>query len=120
MPLQNFSVVAQRQLDDSVPVKADDGKERVVGYVKRRALDDYFSQRELTLKQRLSLVESNLDPIAATISRKYECGEWRPEDRYGSTVRRVEIEYDDLRSGPPLSDVRLIMEENAGFQRPFA
>jgi hypothetical protein len=119
MPLTNFSVQPFPEVDDCVVLKADDGKERVVAEIPRRFLDDYFPHRSLTSEKRRTLVLGNLDAIGSTMSRKYEAGEWRPEPRYGSTIRRIDFSMADLQGGPQLSDASLIVEEGARFQRPL-
>jgi hypothetical protein len=43
-----------------------------------------------TSDQRYALVASNRDAIASILQRKCERGEWHDEDRFGSTVKRVD------------------------------
>jgi hypothetical protein len=119
MPLCNYSVAPLAEVDDAITIKADDGKERAVTEIPREFLDDYFRQRSLTNEQRRKLVESNLEALAATITQKYDQGMWEAESRFGSTIRRVVITMSDLRAGPRLTDICLVVEERAGFQRSF-
>jgi len=116
MPLRSFAVAPRAEVDDAIAIKADDGKERIVAEIPRMLLDDYFHQRSLTGEQRQKLVESNIEAIATTITQKYEQGMWETENRFGSTVRRVVITMSDLRAGPRLTDISLVVEERAGFQ----
>src|ERR1039458_1327661 len=116
MPLHNFCIAPHAEVDDAITIKADDGKERVVTEIPRVFLDDYFSQRSLTNEQRRKLVESNIEAIATTITQKYEQGIWEAEHRFGSTIRRVDLTISDLRAGPRLTDICLVVEERAVFQ----
>lgn len=70
----------------------------------------------LTSTQRRRLIERNLETIGTILSLKYERGEWRPENRFGSTIRRIDFDANDLHSGERLSDACLYIEERAGFQ----
>jgi hypothetical protein len=116
MKLTNLNVQKEPEVDDAVLVKADFGADRVIASIPRVALDDYFPHRpHLTSVQRCALVESNRDAIASILQRKCERGEWHDENRFGSTVKRVDIDKADL-TVPRLTDARLTMEEKAGFK----
>jgi hypothetical protein len=116
MKLTNLTVQIEPEVDDAVLVKADFGAHRVIASIPRVALDDYFPHRpHLTSVQRYALAESNRDAIASILQRKCEHGEWHDENRFGSTVKRVDIDKADLMV-PRLTDARLTMEEKAGFK----
>ena len=116
MKLTNLIAQQEPEVDNAVLVKGDFGSHRVVASIPRVALDDYFPNRpHLTSAQRHALVESNRDAIASILQRKCERGEWHDEDRFGSTVKRVDIDKADLIV-PRLTDARLTMEEQAGFK----
>lgn len=123
MAIQDFRL-SQGQGDDSfVVVLADDGKTRIVSRIARNALDDYFERRELSHRQRIALVESNLRQIGDVIARKYAGRDYTIyTDSLGVTDannKLIVITYDDLRFAPQLSDARLYMEEKAGFSGAF-
>jgi hypothetical protein len=124
MTIQDFRLSRDQGDDSFVVVLADDGRTRVVTRVARNALDDYFQRRELTHRQRIALVESNLAEIGRLIVRKYAAGDTSTyTDRLGITDdsnKLIVITYDDLRCGEPLSDARLYMEEKAGFSGAFS
>jgi hypothetical protein len=117
--------LSEGQGDDSfVVVLADDGRVRVIARVSREAIDDCFQRRELTQRQRVALVESNLPHVARLIERKYLAGDHTIyTDRLGITDesnRLIIITYDDLSRGERLSDARLQMEEKAHFSAAFS
>jgi hypothetical protein len=123
MALTEFMVVEQQpDVDGSVVVVANDGKQRVVAFVGREALDDYSSKylgrQCLNYQQRIFLLrsENNLAVVAKTISDKYERGETSPYHRYGSTLPRVDISLADLERGPRLEVAPLIVLDGAGFK----
>ena len=116
MNLTNLAIQEEPEIDDAILIKADYGQERVIASIPRIALDDYFAHRpHPTSAQRRSLVESNRDAIASVVEGKCERGDWQDEHRFGSTVKRVEIEKSDLITAR-LTDARLYMEEAAGFR----
>ena len=63
MPLNDFKAGIIPEIDGSVVVKADDGRERVVTYIAREAIDDFCQRRDLTDQQRVALATKNLDAI---------------------------------------------------------
>jgi hypothetical protein len=101
MPLTNFKVNKNPEVDDAIVVKADDGKERVVTQIPRKALEDRFPQHSRTAGQRVALVETNVDAIANIMRRKYDRGEWQAIPRFGSTIRQIsDVTEADLRRAP--------------------
>lgn len=120
MQLANFGVSPKPEIDGSVVVAADYGKQRVICQVRRVDLDDYFQSTwpDLDDTDRRMLVEGNEGIFIAHVQKKCDAGDWRDEGRFGSTVKRVEISLNELRGGPRLSDARLQIAKNAGFRRP--
>ncbi len=114
MALTKFAVQPTPEVDYSIVVKADDGGKRVAAFIAREAISDSFPRHRLTEAERCGLVNSNLAVIGEVISDKYARGEAKPYDRFGSTILRVDIEYDDLRSGPRLSDDYLLVARGVG------
>jgi hypothetical protein len=116
MNLTNLVIQQEPEVDDAVLVKGDFGPYRIVASIPRVALDDYFPHRpHLTSAQRYALVESNHRAIASVLQRKCVRGDWHDENRFGSTVKRVDIDKADS-TVPRLTDARLTMEEQAGFK----
>ncbi len=124
MLIRDFRLSRGQGDDSFVVVLADDGKIRIVTRVARNAIEDYFQRSNLSHRQRIALVESNLQQISALITKKYEAGDFTTyTDQLGVTDannKLVIITYDDLRCGERLSDARLYMEEKAGFSGAFA
>jgi hypothetical protein len=119
--LTNFEVAPTPEIDGLIVVKADDGDTRVAAFITREAIDDSFPQYRLTDDERVGLVgsNSNLKVIGDIISAKYARGEACPYNSFGSTILRIDVGYDDLRTGPRLSDDYLLVARGASFQRPF-
>jgi hypothetical protein len=123
MPLTDFEVLdRQEHVDDCVVIAANDGKQRVVAFVGRAALEDYggryFGRPRLTYPQRMFLLrsENNLAALAQIISSKYERHEVTLHHQFGSTLKRVDIDLADLERGPRLEVAPLIVFDGAGFK----
>jgi hypothetical protein len=123
MPLTDFEVVdRQEHVDDCVVIAANDGKQRLVAFVGRAALEDYggryFGRPRLTYPQRMFLLrsENNLAALAQIISSKYERHEVILHHQFGSTLKRVDIDLADLERGPRLEAAPLIVFDGAGFK----
>jgi hypothetical protein len=123
MALSEFEVIEQQpDTDGSVSIVAYDGKQRVVAFVGRAAIDDYSSKYfgcpDLNTRQRMFLLRSpnNLDAVAKLISAKYARGETSLYHGYGSTLRRVDIELSDLERGTRLEVAPLMVLDGAGFK----
>jgi Helix-turn-helix domain len=121
--LTDFQVVEQQpDIDGSVLIAANDGRQRVVAFVNRAALDDYgskyFGRPHLSAEQRIFLLRSpnNLAAVAKTISAKYARGETTLYHGYGSTLPRVDIDLYDLELGPRLEVAPLLVFDGAGFK----
>jgi hypothetical protein len=123
MPLREFEVAEhQPDIDGSVVIAAKDGKQRVVAFIGRKALEDYgakyLGSPSMSYKQRIFLLRSlnNLAAVAKTFSEKFERGETSLYHAYGSTLPRVDIELADLECGPRLEVAPLMMFDGAGFK----
>lgn len=98
MPLTNFEISPTQEIDDSIIVKADDGTARVFAEISRIFIKDAFQHGKFANHDRRSLVVDNIGLISELMSRKYDRGQWQPEGRCDSTIRRVDISLADLRS----------------------
>jgi hypothetical protein len=123
MSLTNFGVEdRQEQIDGSVLIYAYDGRERVVAFVEREALEDYagkyFNRPHLTYRQRVFLLRSdnNLAAVASVIAEKYAHGKTSPHHGFGSTLKRVDIDLADLEHAPRLEVAPLLVLDGAGFK----
>jgi hypothetical protein len=119
MQLTNFEVADAPEVDYAWTVKGDYGSERVFAEIPRSVIDDYFEQicPSLTDQDRRTLIEGNADIFAGHMQKKCEAGDWKDDNRFGSTVKRVEIGRADLFGGPRLSSDRLKVFKGAGFQK---
>jgi hypothetical protein len=117
--LTSFDVQPIPEVDGSIVVKADDGDKRIAAFITRTAIADSFPQHHLDDAERIGLVgsNSNLTIIGEVISEKYARGEAKPYHRFGSTILRVDIGYDDLKDRPKLSDDYLLVARGAGFKQ---
>jgi hypothetical protein len=122
MPLTEFEVVRRDEhVDDCVVIAAKDGKDRVVAFISREALEDYggkyFNRPHLSYEQRVFLLRSdnNLAALAHIISKKYARDETSLYRRFG-TLRRVDVELADLEHGPRLEVAPLIVLDGAGYK----
>jgi hypothetical protein len=115
LKLTDFEVAAAPEVDYAIMVKGNYGQQRVIAEIARIDLDDYFEDRQpnLTDADRQTLVEDNAEIIAGHMQRKCETGEWKDENRFSSTVKRVEINLQDLRKGPRLTDEKLATRKAA-------
>jgi hypothetical protein len=123
MPLSEFEVVHRDEhVDDCVVIAAKDGKDRVVAFIGREALEDYggkyFNRPHLSYEQRMFLLRSdnNLAALAHIISEKYARDETSLHHGFGSTLRRVDVELADLEDGPRLEVAPLIVFDGAGYK----
>ena len=125
MSLTEFVVVRRDEhFDDCVVIAAKDGKDRVVAFVGREALEDYgekyFGRPRLSYQQRVFLLRSdnNLAALADIISEKYARGAMSLHHGFGSTLRRVDVELADLERGHRLEVAPLIVFDGAGYKGP--
>lgn len=123
MPLTDFEVVTrQEHIDDCVVISANDGKQRVLGFVPREPLDDYaaqhFGRPSLSYGQRVFLVQSenNLNAFTARMAEKYAAGEVSLYRSAGSTLPRIDFTHEDLNRMAPLEGTPLDVYDHAGFQ----
>jgi hypothetical protein len=120
MFLENWKPSQNADIDGSIIFKADDRNERVICEIAGEVVSSYFPNHTLTASQIRTLILDHEDMFREIVSTKYSGGEWLPEIRYGSVIRRVCITIDDLRAAArPLTDGCLRVHAGAGFQRPF-
>ena len=83
----------------------------MLAFNSRRALDDHLQRPGLKGKAANLLVDRNIEAFGRIINEKNERGEHRPYARCGSTLCRVDVEADDIKtSGEEPSDSVLDMQ----------
>ncbi|MFZ0694022.1 MAG: hypothetical protein WAN51_07715 [Alphaproteobacteria bacterium] len=104
--LSDLSVVHANGDFDGTIIHAFDGRELVLAFVTRTALDDDFdrpwslpNQRQPTLKEHRLVVVRHLAAIEPVIQEKYHRGNYRMLDRYGSSRQLIEITHADIPRG---------------------
>ena len=123
MALTDFKIDQhQPDIDGSVMIAANDGKQRVIGVVPREALEDYggkyLSWPVMTFRERLFLLRSdrNRAAVGKVMAAKYARGEIGSCSAYGETFPCVEVGLADLEAGPRLEAAPLLVLNGAGFQ----
>lgn len=97
MTLSNFGVEYHYDSPLQVLVHAFDGRNMVLAFIDRAAVDDAFPNRPLSKAARKWLVDRNLGVIGELIAAKYDRGEVTTyRGMAGQTFPRVDIETDDL------------------------
>lgn len=123
MALSEFAVLHERRSDgglnfDDPLIHCFDGRQRVLAFVHRIALDDYFrvpGDKPRTLKQWNLVVESNRAAFEKIIEAKYQRGERSTYDARGQSYPRVDVTLDDMqRSGEKFTDS--VLNLKAEFQ----
>lgn len=113
MTLSNFAVVHERGDDGGSNfhdplIHCFDGKQLVLAFVGRQALDDYFEvpgDQRRTLKQWNLVVENNRAAFEKIITTKYDRGDRSTYDAYGQSYPRVDVTLEDMRrSGETFGD----------------
>jgi hypothetical protein len=103
MTLTDFAVVHSRidgveHTVDAPLIHCFDGKQRVLAFVSRNALEDYFS---LSVRPSMQdgnlLVDRNLDAISRIVAAKYERGERSVYTTFGQSYPRVDITLEDMK-----------------------
>jgi hypothetical protein len=120
MPLTNFAVVhAHTEPLSRVLIHCFDGRQMVLVFISREAIDDYFRRTALSPRDRNLLVDRNLEYLIPVIVGKYDRG--GVGEYVGTGGRRfpqVDLSLADLESVPDrLTDSVLDMTARAGFQR---
>jgi hypothetical protein len=117
--LTNFSAEYHYDSSDRVLVHAFDGRQMVLAFVSREAVDDAWPQRRLTKEDRKLLVARNLDVVGKLIAAKYEAGEVSIYHGTGAqNFPQVIVASADLAAVKhELSDAAVLdMAANAGFR----
>lgn len=111
--LSNFAVVHERGSGggsnfDNPLIHCFDGKQLVLAFVTRQALDDYFrvpGGQPRTLQQWNLVVHSNRAAFEKIIAAKYGRGERSTYDAYGQSYPRVDVILEDMQgSGEKFTD----------------
>ena len=104
MALTGFAVVHARVDGIEHTVEAPlihcfDGKQIVLAYVSKTALEDYFGlSTRLSMDDSNLLVDRNLEAFTRIITAKYEHGERSLFDEFGQRYLRVDVTLDDMQS----------------------
>jgi hypothetical protein len=86
-------------------IELDDGKQRIFGYIDYEEWDNYLfelGRPPENLGACRRFVASHLDALAGIMTEKYERGEVEDWRRAGTTLKRVNLDSADLRSGSQL------------------
>jgi len=120
MPLTNFAVVYQHAEPlNRVLIHCFDGRQMVLVFISREAIDDYFRRSSLTPRDRNLLVDRNLENLIPVIAAKYDCGEVGEYAGFGTQrFPQIDLNLADLGAAPEkLTDTVLDIAARAGFQR---
>ena len=102
MPLANFAVVHEHSEPlNRVLVHCFDGRQMVLVFIPREAIDDYFWRSSLTPRDRNLLVDRNMENLIPVITAKYDCGE--VGEYVGSGTQRfpqIDLNLADLEAAP--------------------
>ena len=102
MPLANFAVVHEHSEPlNRVLVHCFDGRQMVLVFIPREAIDDYFRRSSLTPRDRNLLVDRNMENLIPVITAKYDCGE--VGEYVGSGTQRfpqIDLNLADLEAAP--------------------
>lgn len=71
MPLSNFRMSPDQSASEYVVILADDGKTRAITRISREAVDDRVAPRSFSQKDRISIIERNLETVSVLIAAKY-------------------------------------------------
>jgi hypothetical protein len=120
MPLTNFAVLHEHSEPlNRVLVHCFDGRQMVLVFISREAIDDYFRRSSLTPRDRNLLIDRNLENLIPVIAAKYDCDE--VGEYAGSGAQRfpqIDLNLADLEAAPEkLTATVLDIAARAGFQR---
>jgi hypothetical protein len=119
MPLTNFAVVREHvEPLNRVLIHCLDGRQMILVFISREAIDDYFRRSSLTPRDRNLLIDRNLENLIPVIAAKYDCSE--VGEYIGSGSQRfpqIDLDLADLEAAPEkLTDTVLDIAARAGFQ----
>ena len=123
--LTGLSVVHADSDFDGTIIHGFDGRELVLAFIARTALDDYFGwlwslpdQKRPSLKEHHLVVDRNLVVLEPIIQEKYHRGDYSIIHRYGSSRKFIEIAYAHIPRGKiELTDNVIQMSRAAHFAR---
>jgi hypothetical protein len=105
MVLSDVQVVHAQPDGNVVVLQGWHGQQRMLAFISRKHLEDYFRRSGVSGKAANLLVDRNLASFSKIISAKYERGETRPYSRLGTTVPSIDIAMVDMqRSGEQFTD----------------
>ena len=101
MALSDFAVVYARDdyLDDPL-VHCYDGKQLILAFIARAALEDYFhipGDRRMTLRERNLIIDRNLPAFERIISTKYDQGKRSVYAAHGQSYPRIDVNLADMQ-----------------------
>lgn len=120
MMLTHFAVVHEHTEPlNRVLIHCFDGRQMVLVFISREAIDDYFHRTALTASERNLLIARNLQSLIPVIIDKYERGEIVTYIGFGGQqFPQVNLSLADLEQAPDqLTDSVLDIAARAGFQR---
>ena len=102
MTLTKFEVMHSHHDEEGTLIHCYDCRELVLALVLREALDDHFNwpkrgQRRPSLSECNRLVARQLAAFEPIIQVKYQQKKYKMLDRYGSSLKMIEIDSDDLK-----------------------
>ncbi len=101
MELSAFVVVpARRGSFDNPLIHCYAGKQLVLTYVAREALQDYFQvpgDARITPEQWNLVVDRNLDAFKHIIEAKYERDDWQVHNAYGQSYPKLIVTLEDMK-----------------------
>jgi hypothetical protein len=124
MTLSIFAVVHRRDnasaLFDDPLVHCYAGKQIVLTYISRQALEDYFripGDERITLAQWNLVVDRNLDAFKRIIEAKFVRDDWEVHNACGQSYPKLLVTLEDMqRSGEKFTIE--VLKLKAGFWRP--
>jgi hypothetical protein len=123
MKLSMFAVVHERPdasalLDDPL-VHCHAGKQLVLAYVSRNALEDRLrvsGGSRITLPEWSLVVDRNLEAFKRIIEAKFERGEWQVHSAFGQSNPRLVVTEEDMRRSGDEFTID-VLNLDAGFRR---
>jgi hypothetical protein len=119
MTLSDFAVVhARNDGSDDPLVHCYVGRQLVLTYIAREALEDYFrvpGDTRLRLAQWNLVVDRNLAAFKRIIEAKFERDDWQIHDAYGQSYPKLAVTLEDMhRSGEEFTIE--VLRLDAGFR----
>jgi hypothetical protein len=123
MPLSDFAVLHAPHEHDGTIIHCHEGRERVIAFVTRTALADYFGWPKhgrdtgrLPISECNLVVDRHLDTFRGIIEEKYRLGDYDILHRFTSSLPYITITLSDIRhAGAVLTDTVIDMSRASRF-----